>query len=247
MIEIRVSYEFQGRKFEGMVVADDSVAGARPVLLMQPDWKGVGPETLKQAREIAGRDFVVLMADLYGADYDGENRTREELMASVKALRGNPSFVCGCSDTAYAALAAAASKTGLADESRRAMAGYCAGGGYALEHARAGADFQAVIVFHVTNPNPFAADAPCNMRGRVLALHGSADPVTPKPMMDALQDELTRAGVDWQVMMFGGARHSFCDLDVPTTPATQYDAALCRKSYMLMRDFVAETFAGQKA
>jgi dienelactone hydrolase len=247
MIEIRVPYEYEGRKFEGMVVADDSVAGMRPVLLMQPDWKGVGPETLKQAREIAARDFVVLMADLYGADYDGESRSREELMASVKALRGNPSFISGCSDKAYAALSAVASNTGLADVSRRVMAGYCAGGGYALEHARAGADFRAVVVFHVTNPNPFVADAPCNIKGRVLALHGSADPVTPKPMMDELQDELTRAGVDWQVMMFGGARHSFCDPDVATTPAAKYDAALCRKSYMLMRDFLAETFAGHPA
>lgn len=247
MIEIRVPYEFQGRKFEGMVVADGSVAARRPLLLMQPDWKGVGPETLKQAREIAGRDYVVLMADLYGADYDGEHRTRDELMASVKALRGNPSFICGCSDVAYAALAVVAQQTGLADDSRRAMVGYCAGGGYALEHARAGADFQAAVVFHVTNPNPFASDAPCAIKGRVLALHGSADPVTPKPMMDELQEELTRAGIDWQVMMFGGARHSFCDPDVPTTPATQYDAALCRKSYMLMRDFLAETFGGRKA
>lgn len=247
MMEIRVPYEYEGRKYEGMVVADDSVPGPRPLLFMQPDWKGVGPETLKQAREIAGRDFVVLMADLYGADYDGENRTREELMASVKERRINPQFVCGCSDAAYAALAAAAVKTGLADLSYRAVAGYCAGGGYALEHARAGADFQAVVVFHVTNPNPLDADAPCNIKGRVLALHGSADPVTPKPMMDALQDELTRAGVDWQVMMFGGARHSFCDPDVPTTPASKYDPALCRKSYMLMRDFFAETFAGLKA
>ena len=75
----------------------------------------------------------------------------------------------------------------------------------------------------------------------MLAIHGSADPVTPKPMMDAFEDELTKAKVDWQVMMFGPpAVHSFCD---PTAkgPATQYDEKLCRKSYMLMRDFFAET------
>ena len=119
--------------------------------------------------------------------------------------------------------------------------GYCAGGGYVLEQARAGADFKALVVFHVTNPNPVVAGTPCNIKGRVLAIHGAADPVTPKPMMDAFEDELTKAKVDWQVMMFGPpAVHSFCD---PTAkgPATQYDEKLCRKSYMLMRDFFAET------
>jgi dienelactone hydrolase len=108
------------------------------------------------------------------------------------------------------------------------------------KQARAGADFKAIVVFHVTNPNPVVPETPCNIKGRVLALHGSADPVTPKPMMDALEEEMTKAEVDWQVMMFGGAVHSFCDPTASTGP-TRYDEKLCRKSYMLMRDFFAET------
>ena len=95
-------------------------------------------------------------------------------------------------------------------------------------------------MFHVTNPNPVVPGTPCNIKGRVLALHGSVDPVTPKPMMDAFEDELTKANVDWQIMMFGGAVHSFCDPTVHEG-ATRYDEKLCRKSYMLMRDFFTET------
>ena len=68
-----------------------------------------------------------------------------------------------------------------------------------LEQARAGADFKAFVVFHVTNPNPVVPGTPCNIKGRVLAIHGRADPVTPKPMMDAFEEELTKAKVDWQV------------------------------------------------
>ena len=58
-------------------------------------------------------------------------------------------------------------------------------------------------------------------------------------MMDALEQEFTDAKVDWQVMMFGGAVHSFCDPahDGPT----RYDEKLCRKSYVLMRDFIYES------
>ena len=109
------------------------------------------------------------------------------------------------------------------------------------EQARAGADFSAVVVFHVTNPNPVVAGTPCNIKGRVLAIHGSADPVTPKPMMDAFEEEMTTAAVDWQVVMFGGAVHSFCDPTANAGPS-RYDEKLCRQSYRLMRDFFSETF-----
>ena len=92
----------------------------------------------------------------------------------------------------------------------------------------------------MTNPNPVVAGTPCNIKGRVLAIHGSADPITPKPMIDALQQEFTDAKVDWQLMMFGGAVHSFCDPTADAGP-TRYDEKLCRKSYMLMRDFIYES------
>ncbi len=109
-----------------------------------------------------------------------------------------------------------------------------------LEQARAGADFKAVTVLHVTNPNPVVPGTPCNIKGRVLAIHGAADPITPKSMMDAFEEELTKAKVDWQVVMVGGAVHSFCD---PTAnlEASRYDEKLCRQSYRMMQDFFAET------
>ena len=133
-----------------------------------------------------------------------------------------------------------ADKLGLIEPAKAVAIGYCAGGGYALELARAGAPFKAMVVFHVTNPNPVEPDTPCNIKGRVLAIHGRADPVTPKPMMDALEDEITKAKVDWHIVTFGRGVHSFCDRTAKG-PATQFDENLCRTSYMLMRDFFAET------
>ena len=110
-----------------------------------------------------------------------------------------------------------------------------------LEQARAGADFKATVVFHVTNPNPVVPGTPCNIKGRVMAVHGRADPVTPKPMMDALEEELTKAKVDWHIVTFGRGVHSFCDPTANHLPSALYDEKLCRTSYMLMRDFFAET------
>ena len=241
MIEKKVPYQHDGRQFEGLIVYDDSVKTKRPAIFMQPDWKGVDKDTIGQAREVAGKDYVVLMADMFGAGYGDKPKNQQELRAGMTAVHKNLAFTVACGSKAYDALMAEANKLGLIDPAKKAAIGYCAGGGFALEQARAGADFKGVVVFHVTNPNPVVPGTPCNITGRVLAIHGRADPVTPKPMMDALEDELTQAKVDWQVMMFGPpAVHSFCD---PTAsgPATQYDEKLCRKSYMLMRDFFAET------
>ena len=240
MAEKKVPYELNGRQFEGMIIYDDGVTAKRPAVFMQPDWKGVCADTIGQARTAAGKDYVVLMADMFGTGYGQKPKTTDDLRADMLAVHKDLPFTIACGGTAYATLVAAANKLGLIDSGKHVAIGYCAGGGYVLEQARDGADFKAVVVFHVTNPNPVVPGTPCNIKGRVLALHGSADPVTPKPMMDAFEAELTAAKVDWQVMMFGGAVHSFCDPTVSAGPL-RYDEKLCRKSYMLMRDFFAET------
>jgi len=59
--------------------------------------------------------------------------------------------------------------------------------------------------------------------------------------MDALAEELTEEGVDWQIMMFGHALHSFCDKGV-NNAIQRYDEKLKNQSYRMMRDFFAETF-----
>src|SRR4051794_14869000 len=222
MAEKKVAYQVGGRQFDGMIVYDESVTSKRPVIFMQPDWKGVCADTIGQARIVAGKDYVVLMADMFGAGYGDKPKTREELAAGMQAVHNDLAFTIACGDRGYGVLLAEADKLGITDGNKKAAIGYCAGGGFVLEQARAGADFKAVVVFHV------------------IAIHGSADPITPKPMIDALEQEFTDAKVDWQVMMFGGAVHSFCDPTAKAGP-TRYDEKLCRKSYMLMRDFIIES------
>jgi dienelactone hydrolase len=241
MAEKIVPYEVDGRQFEGKLVYDDSVKGKRPAVYMQPDWKGIDADTTGQAREVAGSDYVVLMADMFGKGYGEKAKTREQLAAGMQAVHKDRAFTLACGKKSFDTMRDEADKLGLIDPAKAVAVGYCAGGGYALELARAGAPFKATVVFHVTNPNPVEPDKPCNVKGRVLAIHGRADPVTPKPMMDALEEEMTKAKVDWHIVTFGRGVHSFCDRTANNPAATQFDENLCRTSYMLMRDFFAET------
>ena len=240
MVEKKVPYTVNGRPFEGMLIYDDSVKGKRPAIFSQPDWKGVCADTIEQAHTAAGKDYVVLLADMFGAGYGDMPKTREQLEAGKNAVHRDLAFTIACGNKAYETLLGEADRLGLVDTAKKVAIGYCAGAGFVLEQARAGADFKAVVVFHTTNPNPVVPGTPCNIKGRVLAIHGSVDPVTPKPMMDALEDELTNAKIDWQMVMFGGAVHSFCDPTANFGPA-RYDEKLCRQSYRLMRDLFAET------
>ncbi len=240
MIEKKVSYEVDGKPYEGMLVYDESVTGKRPALFMQPDWKGVDADTIEQAKTAAGKDYVVMMADMFGRGYGAKAKTQDDLMKSSRAVRGDVPLIIACGGKALEALSAEAQKLGLIDPAKTVGIGYCIGGGFLLEQARAGADLKGVVVFHVTLPNPAAPNTKCNIKGRVLAIHGADDPITPKPMMDALEKELTDAKVDWQVTTFGHAVHSFCDPTADAGP-TRYDARLCQKSYAMMREFFGET------
>jgi dienelactone hydrolase len=241
MADKRVPYEYGGRKFEGIIVYDESVKAKRPAILMQPDWLGVCAHSIEMAHEVAAKDYVVLVADMWGAGYGEKQKSFDDLMKTSRAVRNDLPFLLGCGATAYETLTGEANKLGLIDTTRKGAIGFCIGGGFALEQARAGADFKGTVVFHVTLPNPVDPSKKPNFKGRVLALHGSADPVTPKPQMDALEAELTEAKVDWQVMMFGHAVHSFCDKGA-NGPAQRYDEKLAKQSYRMMRDFFANTF-----
>jgi dienelactone hydrolase len=241
MTVIRVPYEYDGQKFEGRLVHADGMIRKRPGVFMQPDWLGVCAHSTEMAEEVAGDDYVVMMADMYGAEYGDVERSFEQLGVIARGKRADLPFILGCGDAAWQALTTEADRRGLIDTRRMGAIGYCMGGGFALEQARFGAPFKGTVVFHVTAPNPVDPPETPAFKGRVLALHGAADPVTPKPMMDALESELDAAGVDWQIMLFGHALHSFCDKGA-SHPVQRYDEKLCRQSYRMMRDFFAETF-----
>ena len=131
----------------------------------------------------------------------------------------------------------------LTDPKRLAAIGYCFGGTTVLELARSGADIAGVVSFHggLDTANP--ADAK-NIRCKVLVLHGADDPHVPPEQVLAFQDEMRKAGVDWQMIFYGGAVHSF------TNPASgsdnskgvAYNERADKRSWEAMELFFSEIF-----
>src|ERR1700756_4127502 len=101
-----------------MSVYDDSVKGKRPVIFMQPDWKGVCADTIGQARTVAGKDYVVLMADMFGTGYGQKPKTVDDLRANMLAVHKDLPFTIACGGAAYKALLAEADKLGAIDANK---------------------------------------------------------------------------------------------------------------------------------
>jgi dienelactone hydrolase/guanyl-specific ribonuclease Sa len=124
-----------------------------------------------------------------------------------------------------------------------AAVGYGWGGTAALEMARAGADVESVAVVHGDLSTPTPAEA---KKGGpwVFAICGSEDPTIPLSMIGQFEDEMRKAGFEWDVFRIGGAAHDFTNPLAGKDPksGTAYDADSDKRAHQLIKDFLAETF-----
>jgi dienelactone hydrolase len=131
----------------------------------------------------------------------------------------------------------------LSDGKRIAAIGYCFGGTTVLELARSGADIAGVVSFHGGLSSATPGDAK-NIKAKVLALHGADDPNVPPKEVAAFEDEMRQGGVDWQLIAYGGAVHSFTDWNAgnDNSKGAAYNQSADRRSWEAMRQFFAEIF-----
>jgi dienelactone hydrolase len=233
-----VPFELDGKKFESVLVYDDAVKAPRPGLVLVPNWLGINEANLKQAELVAGKEYVVLVADVYGLD--GRPKTMEEAGKAAGGLTGDRALLRTRVAKSLALLLA--EKHASLDAKKVGAIGFCFGGTTALELARMGAKVPAIVTFHAGLSSPRPDDAK-NITGRVLVLHGADDPNVPPDEVKAFEDEMRGAKVDWQLHAFGGAVHSFTDVDAHLAGNADYNPKVAKQAYAMMREFLAETWA----
>ena len=105
-----------------------------------------------------------------------------------------------------------------------------------------GADVRGVVSFHgLLKPNGLPANP---IRAKVMVLHGADDPLAPIEDVVALREELNSAGGDWQLHMYGRAKHAFAvpGANVPDIGA-HHNADAERRSMASCAAFLAEVLA----
>jgi len=99
------------------------------------------------------------------------------------------------------------------------------------------------VSFHGGLDTPAPEDAG-NIKAKVLVLHGGDDPYVPPEQLLDLWKEMRAARVDYQIVIYGGAVHSFTSPAAGNDPSKglAYDEKADRRSWEAMKAFFAELF-----
>jgi dienelactone hydrolase len=129
------------------------------------------------------------------------------------------------------------------DASKLAATGYCFGGTTVIELARSGAQVKGVISFHGGLDSPTPADGK-NIKAKVLALHGADDPFVPAKDIAAFTAEMKAHDVDWKLVSYPGAVHSFTHkaAGADNSKGAAYNANADRDSWYQMEQFLKRLF-----
>jgi len=233
-----VEWTQDGTTFSGVLVYDDSDNDKRPGLVMVPNWKGVNDSAIAKAKQLAGDDYVVLVADVYGKGV--RPKTDAEAGPVATKLRNDRPVLRARALKAIEVLKAQAGKAPL-DASRIGAVGFCFGGTTVLEMARAGAPLAGVVSLHGGLGSPLPAKAG-GTHPSVLVLNGADDKSVSKDDIASFEQEMDAAKVDWEFTNYSGAVHCFAEADANSPPGCQYNERAAKRAWKALDEFFEERF-----
>jgi dienelactone hydrolase len=238
MVAKPVQWTDNGVTYKSFLVYDDAVKAKRPGLVMVPNWYGINDMAIAKAKDIAGKDYVILLTDMYGGDIRPKNA--DEAGVAVKPLYGDRKMMRTRVSRAFDELKAQ-EKNAPIDPARLAAIGFCFGGSAVLDLARTGADVAAVVTFHGLLSDDSKLGS--NLHAHVLALNGADDANVPPEQRAAFEAEMRAAKVDWASVDYGNAVHCFTEKEATdATGNCRYDAKVATRAYAAMKAWLAEAF-----
>ena len=233
-----IGYRDGALNLRGVIAYDEAVQGKRPGIVVVHEAWGLGAHAIERAKMLARLGYVALAADMYG-----DRRQATDLPAAMELigdLRTDPTKLRARAGAAVATLKGQPN----VDSSRMAAIGFCFGGTTVLELARGGADLKGVVSFHggLQTAAPALRGA---VKPKVLVCTGADDPMIPPAQVVEFEDEMRKAGADWQVISYGGTVHSFTNPDagkVVALDGVAYNKQTDQRSWAAMRAFFDEIF-----
>ncbi|MFD9592586.1 dienelactone hydrolase family protein [Kitasatospora sp. NPDC059973] len=195
-----VTYPADGLTMAGHLALPAGV-DRRPAVLIGPEGPGLNDFQRRRADALAELGYVALAFDFHGGGHWFTDP--QEMLARVMPLLADPGRMRGIGHAALDVLRAEP----RTDPDRIAAIGYGTGGAIALELGRDGVDLRAIgTVNALTTGRPGEA---ARIRCPVWAGVGSEDPIMAAGQRDAFAAEMQAAGVDWRLVVYGGALHAF--------------------------------------
>jgi dienelactone hydrolase len=230
-----IEYEADGLRLIGHLAVDDSTTDTRPAILVAHEGPGLDDHAKGRAERLAHLGYVA-----FALDYNGEGKPlpMDEVMARLGSLMGDADRIRALGQAGLDILLAQPET----DANRVAAIGFCFGGTMVLELARAGADLKAVVGFHSGLGTTRPEDA-ANIKGTVLVIIGTEDPIIPPEQRQAFEHEMTAGNVDWRMHLHGGAGHSFTNprASMLKMPGIEYHEPTDERSWRAMLDVFDET------
>ncbi len=234
MAERYVEYTHDGDVLEGYMAWDERRPGPRPGVLVSHAWGGRGDLECAKARELAELGYCGFALDVYGKGVRGSGP--DENAKLMQPFLDDRAMLQGRISAALETLRG----QDEVDAQRTAAIGYCFGGLCVLDLARTGSDVRGVVSLHGLFNSPGNTSG-VSIGAKVLALHGHDDPMVPVEAVNALEAELSEAGADWQIHVYGNAMHAFTNPNANSPDrGTVYDADADRRSWIATVGFLEE-------
>jgi dienelactone hydrolase len=233
-----IECEADGARLVGYLAVDEATVGKRPGVLVAHEGFGLNDHAKAIARRLAEAGYIA-----FALDYHGDGKPLTDIALAMSRIRGWIADPTGSLARGRAGLEILLRQKET-DASRVAGIGYCFGGTLVLDMARSGEDLKVVVGFH-SGLGTGRPAAPGGVKSTVLVQIGAEDPVIPAEQRLAFEREMTAAGVDWRMILYSGAGHSFTNpnANLAGRPGFSYHEPSDRRSWRAMLDAFDEVFA----
>lgn len=237
-----LEYRVNGAVFKGyLTYPEQALREKRPAIIVVHAWRGQDAFAREKAQALADLGYIGFAADLYGEGR--EAKSDEEAGSLMKPLFLNRPLLRERIVAAYETVRS----LDVVDSSFIGAIGFCFGGLTVLELLRSGVDIKAIVSFHgvltdhLENEKATLAGKASKIKGSALILHGYQDPLVSQEDLIKLQQELAQAQIDWQLYIYGGAKHAFTNPEAHNEQAGLiFNAEAAKRSWSSMQEFLAE-------